>query len=189
MAVQIERMLFTTDQYEKMIEAGVLTEDDRVELLRGEIVNMAPIGLRHSRCVAYLDETLGDKLGKSALVWPQNPVRLANNSMPEPDLTLLRRRGDFYGTARPTAEDILLLIEVADSTLSEDRLLKVPLYAEAGIPEVWIVNLIEDVVETYTNPVKGAYTRVRTLGRDEMISPQAFPNAEISVNDIVGALQ
>ena len=186
MAVQIERMLFSTDQYEKMIEAGVLTENNRVELLRGEIVNMAPIGLRHSGCVARLVAIFSARLEQSAIVWPQNPIRLSDDSEPEPDVALLEPRADYYSSSRATPGDVLLLIEVADSTLARDKFLKLPLYAEGGITEYWIVNLVEDVVQTYSRPAKGSYSKVNQYQRGETLSPEAFPNLIIKVDEIIG---
>src|ERR1041385_7892203 len=114
MALPIPHKVFTTDEYEQMIEAGILKEDDRVELLNGEIVEMAAIGLRHSGCVARVSKLLERSVGDRTIVWGQNPILLPNNSMPEPDIALLKWRDDFYSESRPTPGDVLLLIEVAD---------------------------------------------------------------------------
>src|SRR5262245_60244973 len=133
MALPMPHKLFTIDEYEQMIEAGILHEDDRVELLRGEIVEMAPIGLKHSGCVARLEQLLHEQIGRKAIVWAQNPILLPDDSMPEPDVVLLKWRDDFYTESRPTPEDVLLLVGVTDTSLFSDRIAKLPIYAEAGI--------------------------------------------------------
>ncbi|HEY0071996.1 MAG TPA: Uma2 family endonuclease [Chloroflexia bacterium] len=186
MAVQIERILFTSEQYEKMIEAGILEEGDNVELLRGEIVKMAPIGLRHAGCVARLAAIFAARLAGSVIVWPQNPIRLADDTEPEPDVALLKPTPDFYSNARPGAQDVLLLVEVADTWLEKDRTVKVPLYANAGIGLVWIVNLNEDVVEVYSAPVDGAYTEFRKAGRGEIVLLPIAQGISVGVGEVLG---
>jgi Uma2 family endonuclease len=186
MVVQIERILFTADQYEKMIEAGILEEGDNVELLRGEIVKMAPIGLRHAGCVARLVSIFGARLGASVIVWPQNPIRLADDTEPEPDVALLKPSPDFYSKGRPRPQDVLLLVEVADSSLEKDQTIKVPMYAQAGIDLLWIVNLIGDVVEVYASPVNGTYTELRRVGRGETLSLPVAQGINVSVDEILG---
>ena len=188
MAGQIEPRLHSADDYEKMIEAGILGKYDRVELLRSEIVPKLPKSMLHSSCVARLGAIFRGEFGLSTIVWSQNPIRISDNSIPEPDVALLKPHPDFYCTARPTAKDVLLLIEVADSTLQRDRELKLPIYAEARITEYWIVNLVEGVVEAYAVPVEGAYTEIHHFRHAEAISPRAFPNVVIPVNEITGEL-
>jgi Uma2 family endonuclease len=185
MVVQIERILFTADQYEKMIEAGILEEGDNVELLRGEIVRMAPIGLRHAGCVARLVAIFTARLGPSVIVWPQNPIRLMDDTEPEPDVALLKPSANFYSKTRPGPQDILLLVEVADSSLEKDQMMKVPLYAQAGIEILWIVNLIEDVVEVYSTPVAGTYTELRRASRGETLSLPFAERITIAVDEIL----
>lgn len=129
MSVQLLRRKFTVDQYHKMAESGILKEDDRVELIRGEIIEMSPIGTKHAACVNRLVNLLVLLLGKRVIVAPQNPVVLDNNSEPQPDVALLKPRDDFYATAHPQPQDIFLLIEVADSTILYDREEKITLYA------------------------------------------------------------
>jgi Uma2 family endonuclease len=186
MAVQIERILFTSEQYEKMIEAGILEEGDNVELLRGEIVKMAPIGLRHAGCVARLTAIFAARLGSSVIVWPQNPIHLADDTEPEPDVALLKPTPDFYSNARPEPQDVLLLVEVADTSLERDRMVKVPMYAGAGIGLVWIVNLNEDVVEVYSTPVDGAYTEFRKVDRGETVLLPIAQGISVSVDEVLG---
>jgi Uma2 family endonuclease len=186
MAVQIERILFTSKQYEKMIEAGILEEGDNVELLKGEIVKMAPIGLRHAGCVARLTTIFTSRLGGSVILWPQNPIRLADNTEPEPDIALLKPHPSFYSNARPEPQDVLLLVEVADTSLEKDKTVKVPIYAEAGIRLLWIVNLNEDIVEVYSTPVDGAYTEFRKAERGKSILLPIAQGITVAVDEILG---
>jgi Uma2 family endonuclease len=186
MAVPIERMLFTVDRYEKMIEAGVLGREDHVELIHGEIVRTAPIGLRHAACVARLTALFAARLGGSVIVWPQNPVRIGANSEPEPDVALLRPRADFYENSGPTAQDALLLIEVADTSVERDREVKLPLYAKAGVPAVWIVNFVEDVVEEYGAPAGDAYTVLRVARRGESVALPFGEGMVLKVDEVLG---
>jgi Uma2 family endonuclease len=177
---------FTVDEYHRMGEAGVLHEDDRVELIEGQVVQMTPIGRHHAGCVTYLNSTLASRAGARGLVSPQNPVILGTYLEPQPDLTILRPRADYYRDAHPEAADVLLLIEVADSSLDYDRGVKVPLYAGAGVPEVWIVNLPDDVVEVFLGPGGARYGDVRTARRGETVTPSALPHLSLRVDDILG---
>lgn len=186
MAVDIERILFTVDKYEKMIETGILGEDDRVELIRGEIIKKVPIGLRHAACVARLSKLFEREVGHVAIVWPQNPIRIEGHSMPEPDVALLKPSADFYSEARPTPQDVLLLVEVADSSVARDKTAKAPLYAEAGVPELWIVNLVENVVEVYADPVGGAYRKVSKAKSGDMLAVPIGSDTVVSVSEGLG---
>jgi len=149
---------FSTDQYEKMISSGVFTSADNVELIDGEIVKMAPRGLRHEACVRRLQLLFHEMLGRSAIVSSQNSLTIPPNSQPEPDVALLKWREDMYEISRPTPADALLVIEVSDSTLKEDRGRKKALYAKAGVSDYWIVNLQDDLVEVYSGLSHGSYT-------------------------------
>ena len=186
MALQPARRLFTATEYYRMAEAGVLTEDDRVELIDGEILEMSPIGRRHSACVARLTSVFSQRLGAAVIVWPQNPVRLSERSEPEPDLALLRPRPDFYASAHPTPADVLLIVEVGDTSVEYDRQVKAPLYAHSGIPELWIVDLNRHHLGVYRDPSEAGYGTTRVLRRGESISPLAFPDLTIAVDDILG---
>lgn len=186
MVAQIERILFTANQYERMIEAGILGEADNVELLKGEIVKMAPIGLRHAACAARLVAIFTARLGASVIVWPQNPIRIADDTEPEPDIALLKPNTEFYSSARPDPQDALLLVEVADTSLERDRTVKVPLYAEAGVSLLWIVNLNEDVVEVYSAPVEGMYSELRPAGRGETVLLPLAQGIAVTVDEILG---
>lgn len=186
MSVQIAKHWFTVAEYNRMGETGILTEDDRVELVEGEIIEMSPIGRRHAACVGRLTNLLGRLLAEKAIVWVQNPIVLNDYSEPQPDVALLRRRDDFYENSLPTPDDVLLVVEVADTTVEYDRQIKVPLYARAGIAEVWIVNLVDEQIEIHAQPAGEAYQSKRVARRGETInSPGAF-NLTLGVDDILG---
>ena len=179
---------FSVDDYYKMAEAGILTEGERLELLNGEIVEMSPIGSKHAHSVNWLAYLLITLLGGRAWVSVQNPVRLNGHAEPEPDISLLRwRDDDEYQYDHPTPEDVLLLIEVADSSLDTDRNEKLPKYAQAGIPECWIVNIPDGVVEVYTVPIGDEYLTRRVFEAGETVSPSAFPDVSIPVDRIAPA--
>lgn len=180
------RRLFTADEYHRMGETGILLEDERTELLNGEILLMAPIGSRHFGCVNTLTAWLVPALVGRAIVSVQNPVRLSLRSEPQPDLALLRPRRDRYYSGLPAPEDVFLVIEVSDTTLRYDRDTKLPLYAEAGIPEAWIVNLVAGSVLIGREPAPTGYQHVETVTRAGRLSPAAFPDVSIAVEDLLG---
>jgi len=186
MSVQLLRRKFTVDQYHKMVDSGILKEDDRVELIRGEIIEMSPIGTKHAACVNRLVNLLVQLLGKRAIVAAQNPVVLNNNSEPQPDVALLKPRNDFYATAHPQPQDIFLLIEVADSTILYDREEKIPLYAEANIIEVWLVDINEEIVEVYQQPTAAGYHHLQKLASGQTLSIPSFSDVSITVDEIFG---
>ncbi len=187
MVVQPSRHRFTVDEYHLMGEAGIFSEDDRVELIEGEIVEMTPIGDRHAGVVARLNRLFVERLGGRSIVWPQNPVGLrVVRSVPQPDIALLRPRDDFYTTGRPEPADTLLVIEVMDTSVETDRGVKVPLYARAGIAEVWLVNLRADAIEVHREPTNAGYGDVRVLRRGERLSPLAFPDLTLTVDELLG---
>ena len=177
---------FTVEEYHRLAEVGVLHEDDRVELLNGVIVNMMPIGPFHGGSVNRLNHMF-ERLSRDRWVTSvQNPVQIGEHNEPQPDLMLLRPRDDFYVSSHAQPADVLLLIEVSDSTLLIDRDDKLPIYAAAGIVEVWIVNLSERVVEVYSSPANGAYAKVRRVEPGGALAPLAFPDVDI---DTVALLQ
>lgn len=186
MAWQPARKLFTVTEYHQMIEAGFFKEDDRFELLNGEILEMSPIGPRHAAHVDRLNDVLPDKIRKQAIIRVQSPVLLSDYSEPQPDLSLLRRRADYYADGHPVSADVLLLIEVADSTIEADRRNKIPMYAFAGIPEVWLIDLVNDRIEIHSNPFKGVYQEVRIIQRGQRIVSQALPQLKLKANEILG---
>jgi Uma2 family endonuclease len=169
-----------------MAEAGVFTADDRVELIDGEVLEMSPIESKHAACVARLTSLFSHRVGGAAIVSVQNPVQFGEHSEPQPDLALLRPRPDFYASAHPTAEDVLLLIEVAESSMEYDRQVKVPLYARTGIPEMWLVGLARDQITEQRDPTTDGYRMIQVLGRGNAISPAAFPHLDIAVANILG---
>lgn len=186
MAVPMVRRRFNVEEYHAMARAGILCEDDRVELIEGEILEMTPIGSRHAGCVARLTEVLMERLGKRGTVWSQNPIALNDLSEPQPDMAVLRRRDDFYSNSHPTPQDVLLLIEVADSSFGIDRSLKLPVYGRNGIQETWLVDLERSRVEIHLDPTPEGYRAVQIFRLGERISPRAFPDLSLTVDDIVG---
>lgn len=159
-----------------MVPAGLLSEGDRVELIDGEIIEMSALGSPHASCVGLLTREFSAWVGERALVWVQNPVRLSDLSEPQPDLMLLRPRPDCYAKGHPGPGDILLLVEVSDSSLAYDRQIKVPLYARARVAEVWVVDLSAQVIEVYRNPGPDGYADVSELHPGSSVAPLAFPD-------------
>jgi len=157
-----------------MGEAGILREDDRIELIEGELIDMAPIGSRHVSAVAVLGKLLTLAAGDNALVTSQSPVVLNDNTQPQPDLLLLKRRDDYYASSLPEPDDVLLLVEVADTTLLFDRNIKIPLYAKNGIPEVWLINLNDSTIEIHREPSAEGYKLILRPSREDAISPAHF---------------
>ena len=186
MAVQVLRRRFNVEEYYLMAKAGILSEDDRVELIDGEIVEMPPIGSPHASNVDRLIQLFVLRLGERAIVRAQNPVRLGEHSEPQPDIALLRPRDDFYAAAHPGPQDVLLLIEIADTSIDYDREVKSPLYARAGIPEYWLVDLAGQRIEVYRDPAAGEYRQLRLVRRGERLAPEALPSLEMSSSDILG---
>ncbi|MBI2864712.1 MAG: Uma2 family endonuclease [Chloroflexi bacterium] len=184
--VQYARRWFTVEEYHRMAEAGILGEDDRVELIEGEVMQMTPIGRRHASCLARLSELFYGAMRGAAIVWPQNPVDLGEYSEPEPDLAILRRQPDFYLSGHPTPADVYLLIEICDSSVEPDRRVKVPLYARGGIAEVWLIDLEQETITVYHDPSSGGYRTARVARRGEQIAPSAFPDRPLPVSDILG---
>ena len=179
------RRRFSADEYHRMADAGILGPEERVELLEGDIYTMAAIGSRHARCVDTLAEWLIVRLAGRAIVRIQGPVRLSSGLEPEPDLALLRPRADRYGEEHPGPGDLLLLIEVADTSLAYDRDLKLPRYAEAGIPEVWLVDLTANQVLIHRDPSGPRYASVSTAGRGDTLTPAAFPDLRLPIDDLL----
>ncbi len=184
MALELERHLFTIDEYERMIDAGAFAADARLELIRGEIVEMPSIKPPHALCVSRLTRAFFALAMNQVCIWPQgNPLKIADHSLPQPDLTLLRGPDDLYAATLPSAPDVLLVIEVSDSTLKYDRRVKKPLYAEAGIPEYWIVNLPDHVIEMYAHPVDGTYRRTRRAKPGDTVPLPAPLQGHVAVSD------
>lgn len=179
------RRRFTVAEYYAMAEIGILAENDRVELLEGDLIVMPPIGDWHAACVDRLNYALLPRLQGRAVVRVQGPTRLNYRSEPQPDVMLLRWRDDFYRGGHPGPDDVLLLIEVADTSVDYDRGAKLSAYARAGIPEVWIVTRENRRIEAYTEPESGAYATVRHTGPGASIAPEAFPDVILEVDRVV----
>lgn len=185
-ATLVLKRLFTVKEYYQMAESGIIGNGERVELIRGEIIKMSPIGRRHAACVDFCNYILAHKLGTGVIIRVQNPLSLDNTSEPEPDLMILRYRDDFYRAGHPHPSDVLLLIEVADSTIDSDRELKILLYAEDGITEVWLVDINGDCIEVYRHPSANGYQEILKFYRGQSLSILAFPDLSIAVNEILG---
>lgn len=170
MPTTIAQRLLRVDEYVRMIEVGILGEDDRVELLAGKLIEMSPSGTRHAATVKWLNQFFTELLGNKVLMSIQDPIELGKHSLPEPDVALLRPTDNFYVDTYPRAADCLLVIEVADSSYDKDREVKTQLYAEAGIPEYWLVNLNTDQLEVFRQPEKGLYQEQLILrGEEEVV--------------------
>jgi len=177
---------FTTADYFRMVAAGILTEDDRVELLGGQIVDMSPSNPPHAAAVARVLRVFNRALrDDQALARDQSPLDLEPYDAPEPDVALVRPRADEYATAHPTAAAVLLVVEVSDSTLLTDRRVKLPVYAATGLPEVWVLNLQQDRLEVFREPAGGRYGVSRVYRQTERLAPLAFPRLEVAVADLL----
>ena len=185
MHVQVPTRRFTVEEYQRMAEAGILGEDDRVELLDGRIVEMMPIGERHAACVRRLNNLLAERARGRAIVDVQDPVYLDRWSLPQPDVTLLRPRADFY-TNHPRPEDLLLVVEVADTSLRYDRDEKLPRYAASGIIEAWLVDLEGERIEVHREPGPKGYARVRTVKRGGKVEVAGIPGVMLASDEILG---
>jgi Uma2 family endonuclease len=186
MAVAPERLRFTVDEYYRMAAAGILAPDDRLELIEGEIYKMSPIGPLHAGVVDGCSELFFSRVAGRAVVRVQNPLRLDDGSEPEPDVLLARPRRDRYKAAHPGPADVLLLIEVADTTVQFDRQRKLPLYARAGVPESWLLIVDADALEVHRQPSGRGYQVVQRFGRNDVVTPEAFPDLELRVADLLG---
>ncbi|MCB0074347.1 MAG: Uma2 family endonuclease [Caldilineaceae bacterium] len=176
----------TVEFYLQMLKQGILQEDDRVELLNGEIFDMSPVGSSHAAVVDRLNFWLSQAAGVSAIVRIQSPIRLSNYAMPEPDVTLLRPRPDFYADAHPGPEDVLLIVEVSDTSLAYDTERKLPAYGAAGIPEVWIVNLNADCIDRHITPTTHGYRLRERLVPGDHLAPGCLADASFAVAGILG---
>ncbi len=186
MAAEPTRRRFTVAEFHQMGEAGILTADDRVELIKGDIVRMPPIGSPHASHVRRVSHSFARRFLDRAQLAVQDPLHLSEHNEPIPDIMLLRPRDDYYAHKHPTPEDVYLIVEVSDTTLSYDLGIKVPLYARYGVPEVWVVDLSRAVILVHRNPGPGGFEDVATVRSDDRLAPIAFSNAEIQVRDLLG---
>jgi Uma2 family endonuclease len=181
-AVTLKKRLFDVEEYHRLGEAGILGEDDRVELIEGELLEMSPIGGAHVNVVSVLDRLINRQCDDTQIVHVQNPLRLSQASEPQPDLVLARyRRGSVEV---PNFKDALLVIEVADTTYSYDRKIKAPLYARSGVPEVWIVDCQNRRVEVYLDPRGDGYASVVVETSPAVLTPQKAANIQVSLSEL-----
>ncbi len=185
MAVELKRRRFTVAEYHQMAEAGILGEDDRIELVEGEIVEMTPIGHRHAACVKRITRAFYRVFDDVATISVQDPVHLSEYTEPEPDVALLNPPADSYLTGHPGPADVLLIVEVAQTSSEPDRRVKVPLYARAGIPEVWLVDLEQDTITLYRDPAPTGYRTAQVVRRDERLAPAALPDRPLAASDLL----
>ena len=184
MSVKLIKRRFTISEYHQMAEVGILTPSDRVELINGEIISMSPIGKRHAACVNRLNQLFYQKLGDRILISVQNPILLNNLPEPQPDITLLQPRSDFYASGHPQPVDIFLIVEVADSSINYDQEVKIPLYSASGITEVWLVDLNQNILQVYQQPTATGYQMIQSFQPEDSLSPLAFPEINVRVDEI-----
>ena len=180
----LPRHRITVDEYYRMAEVGLLAEDARVELIEGEIIDMAPIGSRHGAAVDRLARLLHRAVGDQAVVRVQGPVRLSRSSEPQPDLALLKPREDFYASGHPAGPDTLLIIEVSDATFRYDSTVKLPLYARHGVPEVWIVDLKGQRLHLFRSPADDRFTDESSVTDPGLTPIAALPGVVIDLNNL-----
>jgi Uma2 family endonuclease len=173
-------------QFQKLANAGAF-EDAHVELFDGEIFNMSPVGAEHAALVRRLTEALREVFGKKYIIAVQDPIRLDDYTQPQPDLTVLHRRDDFYAAKLPEPADILLVIEVADTTRLYDRNTKMPRYARSSIPELWIIDVPTKQIEQYTQPREAGYRTVQYHSQGETLTCTSIENLTLAIDDIFGA--
>jgi Uma2 family endonuclease len=176
-----ERTRISVDRYQKMIATGVLTKYDRVELIDGDILDMAPIGSPHSAVTARLNKLLVLAAGDAAMLSPAGSIVLGDYSQPQPDLMLLKAREDFYAARNPVAEDVLLLIEVSDSSFGYDMGKKRDLYARFGVDEYWVVDIRGKRVHVNRGATQAGYSEAVACAADDVVSPRAFPAFQVRV--------
>lgn len=182
------RYRLTVAAYHQLANVGVFNEDSKLELIEGDLIAMPPIGERHASQTRRMNHLFSKQVGDAAIVDMQNPLALNAYSEPQPDMVLLKPRADFYEHSHPGPTDILLIIEVSDSTLRYDRETKIPLYAKAGVPEVWVLDIVHQRLEVYRRPSPDGYREVRYPELQEMITPVLLPNLTISVQSLLTGL-
>ncbi len=186
MVVAQQTYRFTAEEYHCIGEVGILPPDVRVELVDGEIQRMPPIYPPHASIVKRLNSLLAVRLEGIALVGVQDPIQLDDYNEPQPDVTVLRFRDDYYARRHPMPADVLLAIEVADSSLSYDRDEKMPLYGRAGIPEAWLVDVRSGTITVFTEPHAGGYGNQRMLSRGQEIVSESVENLLLQVDEVLG---
>ena len=177
---------FRVEDFRKMTEAGILPEESGWEVIDGYLMDKMTIGSKHASIVNRLNSLLSGLVENRAIVSVQNPIQIDDYNEPEPDIALLHKRSDFYAKSLPTSTDVFLLIEVAETTIAYDRDVKMTLYAEAGIMEVWLVNLNEESIEQYSSPQNGRFGSVETLRKGQSIQSISLEELSLNVNDVLG---
>lgn len=187
MAAQVDRRRFTVRDYYQMIDTGILADGERVELIDGEIFRMSPINAKHAGCVNRTNAVLREQIPEGdAVIAVQNPLRLGEDTEPQPDIAVLRPRADYYSAMHPTARDVLLLVEVADSSITYDRNVKLPLFARAGIPEAWLADINGHGLERHTEPTEKGYQMVVRAGRGKSPPSTTVPGFALAVDAVLG---
>ena len=186
MSVQLQKHSFSVDDYHRMAEVGLLSEDSRVELIEGEIIEMSPIGSTHAGTVKRSSAFINRVFGDSLIVSVQDPIRIDDFSEPQPDIALLKPRKDFYSKSHPKPEDVLVVVEVTDTSVDYDRNVKLPLYARAGILEAWLMVLARDFIEVHSQPKNGKYQKVQRLRRGKTLISSTLPKFSCRVEDLLG---
>lgn len=186
MGTLVKQRRFTAKEYHRMAKAGILLQDERLELIEGEILCMSPIGKWHASRVVRLIRWFDRRVGDRALVSAQNPLRLSPYSEPQPDLMLLKPSEDFYASREVVPGDVLLLIEIADSSSAYDRRIKMPLYAQAGVPEAWLLDLQGQRAGVHREPSPDGYRNVEWYERGSTLTALAFPDLPITVDELLG---
>jgi Uma2 family endonuclease len=184
----LTRFKLCVDQYHRMVELGILREDERVELIDGELIRMAPIGSLHGGLVAHLTHLLVTRTGGRAVIWPQSSVILSEVTEPQPDLAVLRWRADWYTSRTPTAADAALVIEVADSSLRYDRDVKLRYYARAGVPEAWVVDARGRCILRYAERLDDGYRVAQVLTAGAVAQCEALPELAVTVGELFGVV-
>jgi Uma2 family endonuclease len=186
MQTETTKKLFTVDEYYRMVDAGILTEHDRTELINGEIIQMSAMGSRHAAVVTRVTNLLVPLFKNKALLRPQLPLRLNDFNEPEPDIVLLKPRQDCYSSRHPGPADVFLVLEISDSSLKYDRDIKLPIYARFQVPEVWIVDLPGNALLVYRDPSANGYKTSLSFQRGDASSCLAFPDIELTINEVLG---
>ncbi len=184
MAVQVTRRPFTVEEYHRLAQVGVVGEDERVELIEGDIIRMPLIGSRHAACVDRLNH-LFSRISRDVIVRVQGPLRLGERSEPQPDVAVLKWHQDFYAEEHPGANDVVLVVEVSETSATYDREMKVSLYGRHGVPEVWVVDLEREVIEVYRGPSAAGYAEVKWARRGDGV-PSLALGRKIAVDDVLG---
>jgi Uma2 family endonuclease len=186
METEVTKKLFTVDEYHRMGETGILDPKARLELIEGEIIEMSAVGIRHIACVNRATALFAARLAGRGMVSIQNPLRLSRYTEPQPDVVLAKPRDNFYSDKFISWEDTLLAVEISDSMFSYDRDRKMPLYAKAGVPELWIENLRKDVILVFRDPTSNGYATSLAFERGESLYAAAFPDVTLKVEDLLG---